>query len=67
MAKRSKRIKKRIESLKKQIEIHEKKVTNHKGVSGKEDVIGYWKKEIAQRKKEIEFGLNVLKKKKKAT
>ena len=67
MAKRAKRIKKRIEGLKKQIEVHEKKIADHKGVSGKEEVIGYWAKEIAQRKKEIEFGLKVLKKKKKAT
>ena len=64
MAKRAKRIKKRVESLKKQVEIHEKKITDHKGMSGKEEVIGYWAREIAQRKKEIEFGLNVLKKKK---
>jgi len=65
MAKRIKRIKKRIESLKKQVEIHEKKIADHKNIAGKEEVIGYWAKEIAQRKKEIEFGSNVLKKKKK--
>jgi hypothetical protein len=64
MAKRAKRIKKRIESLKKQIDIHEKKIADHKGISGKEEVIGYWAKEIANRQREIDFGLNVLKKKK---
>ncbi|MFH1054760.1 MAG: hypothetical protein V1744_01565 [Candidatus Altiarchaeota archaeon] len=65
MASRKKRLGKRVESLKRQIEIHEKKIECNVGVKGMEHTLGYWEKEIANRKKEIDYGLNVLKKNKK--
>lgn len=67
MAKRSKRLKKKIESLTKQKERHGRLIEAHRGVKGKEHTIGYWAKEISKFEKQIDDSWKILKRKKKKT
>lgn len=56
MAKREKRLQKRIDSIKEQIDVHEEKKKQAE-VLGAEDLVGYYEKEIVsleERKKERE-------------